>query len=117
MEHSQGTFVSNSRLANMNYQRKRPVNMDNWKDVKAKTLKNRGMAYESRDGMLNEGKRPPQAGKKCGARCDFEGCDLDEQAKVSIFNQYYEMGSIEIQHTHLAALMSRFQRGRTTRSK
>ncbi|XP_021946516.2 uncharacterized protein LOC110844895 [Folsomia candida] len=98
--------ISEKKVININQNRKRQFRPETWKDNVAKRRRNRGEPYVSRNNIPRAGKNAPTMVKVCSARCPHNGCVLlTLPEKLQLFQEYYNMGTYELQRTYLLGLM------------
>lgn len=79
--------------------KKRPKNVNNWKKVKTKLLKNSGQRYTSRTGKTVEARKMgPPCKDKCVLSCSK---NLTEEFRSQLFKNYWELCSLQRQRDFL----------------
>ncbi|KAL4119072.1 hypothetical protein QTP88_011939 [Uroleucon formosanum] len=85
--------LSNSDVNRVISGRKRSINMDNWKNVKNKKLRNSGKEYTSRRKVIVPAKTPPNMQQVCDKnKCPWQQCVILTLArKIELFNEFYNL--------------------------
>lgn len=97
-----GPSIQNNELEITNEPKrgkKRPRNVNNWKKVKSKLLKNSGQSYTSRTGKPVEAKKiGPPCKDKCILSCSK---NLTDDFRSQLFKNYWELSSLQRQRDFL----------------
>ncbi|KAL4153058.1 hypothetical protein QTP88_000891 [Uroleucon formosanum] len=85
--------LSNSDVNRVISGRKRSINVDNWKNVKNKKLRNSGKEYTSRRKVIVPAKTPPNMQQVCDKnKCPWQQCVILTLArKIELFNEFYNL--------------------------
>lgn len=78
--------------------RKRVRRINEWKQVKAKKLRNEGKTYVDRKGKTHKNKKIVEYNHKCRYKCNT---NIPEDIRKEIFNKYWESGDWELQSAFL----------------